>query len=158
MITVTKQVFFTRSARGRRRIKYEPSPSQIVPPGRVPRVSRVMALAIQFEQLLRDGTVSNTIELASLARVTQSRITQVMNLLHLAPDIQEELLFLPLVMRGDDPIHEKLLRPVCAATSFAKQRCLWVELKSRRRIMKPAARDSIACCARPIERAGARST
>jgi hypothetical protein len=89
MITVKKQVFFTRSERGRR------------PTG--PRVSRVMALALQFDDLLRSGTVSDTIELARLAKVTQPRITQVMNLLHLAPDIQEELLFLPLVTQGRDP-------------------------------------------------------
>jgi hypothetical protein len=107
MITVKKQVFFTRSERGRRRIEDEPPASQTVPPGRVPHVSRVMALAIQFEGLLRSGTVSDTIELARLAKVTQPRITQVMNLLHLAPNIQEELLFLPLVTQGRDPINEK---------------------------------------------------
>ena len=120
MITVKKQVFFTRSERGRRRIEDNPPASQTVPPGRVPRVSRVMALAIQFDDLLRSGTVSDTIELARLAKVTQPRITQVMNLLHLAPDIQEELLFLPLVNHGRDPIHEKQLRRVCAKTDWRK--------------------------------------
>ncbi len=129
MITVTKQVFFTRSQRGRRRIENGPPASQLVPPGRVPRVSRVMALAIQFDDLLRSGTVSDTIELARLARVTQPRITQVMNLLHLAPDIQEELLFLPLVTHGRDPITEKQLRRVCAEADWPKQRKRWGELR-----------------------------
>jgi len=131
MITVTKQVFFTRSERGRRRMADKPSPSQMVSPGRVSRVSRVMALAIQFEDLLRNGTVSDTIELARLAKVTQPRITQVMNLLHLAPDIQEELLFLPLVTQGRDPINEKQLRRLCAKTDWRKQRHFWAQLKSR---------------------------
>jgi hypothetical protein len=131
MITVTKQVFFTRSERGRRRIEDDPPASQLVPPGRVPRVSRVMALAIQFDDLLRSGTVSDTIELARLAKVTQPRITQVMNLLHLAPDIQEELLFLPLVTQGRDPINEKQLRRVCAKTDWRKQRHFWAQVKSR---------------------------
>ncbi len=131
MITVKKQVFFTRSERGRRRIEDDPPASQTVPPGRVPRVSRVMALAIQFDGLLREGSVSNTIELAQLARVTQPRITQVMNLLHLAPDIQEELLFLPLVTHGRDPLHEKQLRRLCAEVSWRKQRRLWSQLQSR---------------------------
>jgi hypothetical protein len=44
-----------------------------------------MALAIQFDALLRAGVVSDTVEMARLARVTQPRITQVMNLLYLAP-------------------------------------------------------------------------
>lgn len=64
-------------------------------------------------------------------RVTQPRITQVLNLLHLAPDIQEELLFLPLVAQGRDPINEKQLRRVCAETDWRKQRQLWVQLKFR---------------------------
>jgi hypothetical protein len=131
MITVKKQVFFMHSQRGRRRIEDKPPASQTVPPGRVPRVSRVMALAIQFDDLLRSGTVSDTIELARLAKVTQPRITQVMNLLHLAPDIQEELLFLPLVTQGRDPIHEKQLRRLCAEISWRKQRQLWSQLQSR---------------------------
>lgn len=131
MITVKKQVFCMRSAGGRRRIEDDPPASQTVPPGRVPRVSRVMALAIQFDDLLRSGTVSDTIELARLAKVTQPRITQVMNLLHLAPDIQEELLFLPLVAQGRDPINERHLRRVCAETDWRKQPQLWVQLKFR---------------------------
>jgi hypothetical protein len=81
-----------------------------------------MALALQFDDLLRSGTVSDTIELARLANVTQPRITQVLNLLHLAPDIQEELLFLPLVTDGRDPINEKRLRRICGEPDFARQR------------------------------------
>ncbi|GIW56338.1 MAG: hypothetical protein KatS3mg082_2742 [Nitrospiraceae bacterium] len=131
MITVKKQVFFTRSERGRRRIENDPPASQTVPPGRVPRVSRVMALAIEFDRLLREGIVANTIELARLAQVTQPRITQVMNLLHLAADIQEELLFLPRVTQGRDPINEKQLRRICAETDWRKQRQLWSQLPSR---------------------------
>jgi hypothetical protein len=113
MITVKQQVVFTRGERGRRRMEDRPSTTPTVPSGRVPRLARVMALAIQSDRLLREGVAANTIELAHLARVTQPRITQVLNLLHLAPDIQEELLFLPLVESGRDPIHEKQLRRVC---------------------------------------------
>lgn len=129
MITITKQIFFTRSERGRRRIDDRPPPSQLVPQGRIPRVSRVMALAIQFDALWREGTVANTVELARLAHVTQPRITQVLNLLHLAPDIQEEILFLPLVLCGHDPIHEKTLRPISAQISFDTQRKMWSKIK-----------------------------
>ena len=37
--------------------------------------------------------------------VTRARMTQIMNLLNLAPDIQEELLLLPPVTEGRDPDH-----------------------------------------------------
>jgi hypothetical protein len=62
----------------------------------------LMALAIRFEGLLRDGTAADLSELARLAGVTQPRMTQIMNLNHLAPDIQEQLLFLPPVAEWKD--------------------------------------------------------
>ena len=96
--------------------------------GRVPRVSRLMALAIKFEGLINDGIVSDQSELARLAHVTQPRITQIMNLLHLTPDIQEQLLFLPRVTSGRDPIHEKMLRPICAENNWARQREMWEKI------------------------------
>lgn len=131
MITVTKRVFFSRGERGRGRIETKAPPSQQASAGRVPRVTRVMALALHFDGLLRDGVVSDTIVLARLAKVTQPRITQVMSLLHLAPDIQEEILFLPLVTAGRDPIHEKPLRRVAAKVDFGVQRRLWKQLKEQ---------------------------
>ncbi len=57
-------------------------------------------------------------------------MTQIMNLNHLAPDIQEELLFLPRTTTGRDPIHEKMLRPIAAVVNFRVQRRTWRELHS----------------------------
>ena len=65
-----------------------------VPPRREPRISRLMALAIEFSDMLDRGDVADLTELATVAQVTQPRITQILNLTHLAPDIQEDLLFL----------------------------------------------------------------
>jgi len=124
MIKVKQMVQFTRSNAGRRQIVDEPAASP-PPVGRVPRVSKLMALAIRFDGLLRDGVVSDQSELARLAKVTQPRMTQIMNLLHLAPDIQEEVLFLPLVTTGKPAIHEKLLRPITAEVDWDKQREMW---------------------------------
>jgi len=39
-----------------------------------------------------------------VGQVSRARVTQIMNLLHLVPDIQEAILFLPRVVRGRDPI------------------------------------------------------
>lgn len=57
-----------------------------------------------------------------------------MNLRHLAPDIQEELLFLPLIERGRDSITERHLRPIAAVPDWRKQRRLWEELRSAHRV------------------------
>ena len=54
-----------------------------------------MALAIRFDQLLREGVVHNQSELAQLGHVSSARVSQIVNLLYLAPDIQEEILHLP---------------------------------------------------------------
>jgi len=126
MITVKRKIHFQRSERGRRRISRE-APAT-VEPGRVPRISRLMALAIRFDGLIRDGEVIDQSKLARLTHVTQPRMIQIMNMLHLASDIQEELLFLPLVMAGNDPIHEKMLRPIAAEVDWVRQRGMWYAL------------------------------
>jgi hypothetical protein len=61
----------------------------------VPRISRLMALAIWMQELVNRGEVADYAELARLAHVSRARITQIMNLTLLAPDIQEAILFLP---------------------------------------------------------------
>jgi hypothetical protein len=101
--------------------------------GRVPRVSRLMALAIHMDDLIRRGEVADYAELARLAHVTRARVTQIMNLLHLAPDIQEEILGLPRTKGGLDPIREKMVRPIAAIPDWRRQRRLWRELRDRQR-------------------------
>jgi hypothetical protein len=48
-----------------------------------------------------------------------------MNLLNLAPDIQEQILFLPEVEAGRDPVKEWEVRPIMAEASWVKQRGMW---------------------------------
>jgi hypothetical protein len=87
-----------------------------------------MALAIHFDKMIREGKVADQSELARLAHVTQPRMTQIMNLNHLAPDIQEELLFLPDVVEGRDPITERDLRQITRAMNWTLQRSMWSAL------------------------------
>ncbi len=98
----------------------EPSPS--VPRGRVPRVSRLLALALRLDELVRAGLVDDYATLAELAHVSRARISQIMNLLVLAPGIQETLLFLPRTVRGRDPIHLRQLQPLAAVLDWRQQR------------------------------------
>jgi hypothetical protein len=92
---------------------------------RVPRVSRLLALALRFEELIRNGQVSDYSALAQLGHVSRGRITQIMNLLLLAPDIQEGILFLPLTERGHDAILLASLQPVALTWNWNKQRRQW---------------------------------
>jgi len=88
-----------------------------------------MALALRYEQLLRAATVRDYVALAKLGQVTRGRITQIMNLRQLAPDIQEQLLFLPRVHQGRDPIHLHQLQPLAVILDWRKQRSMWKALQ-----------------------------
>jgi hypothetical protein len=60
--------------------------------------------------------------------VTRPRVSQIMNLLQLAPDIQEDILFLPRTLCGRDPLQLRQLQPIAAVLDWRKQRQLWHEL------------------------------
>jgi len=118
-------VKFVRKHQARRAVLPVPEDATPKPPGRLPRITKLMALAIRFEHLIETGAVTGQSDLAELGHVTRPRITQIMNLLHLAPDIQEAILTLPRVTEGRDPIPERHLRPIVAEPSWAKQRVMW---------------------------------
>jgi hypothetical protein len=102
--------------------------SSSLPAGRVPRVARLMALALRLDELVRTGQVTSYSALASLGHVSRARICQILNLIHLAPDLQEALLFLPPTQRGRDAIILADLMPIAAAFDWRKQRRLWRRL------------------------------
>jgi len=131
-LTIEREVHFQAQARGRKRLRAGPAPQGPPPdPGRVPRVARLMALALRFEGLLRAGVVRDYAELARLGHVTRARVSQVMNLLSLAPDLQEAVLFLPRTLRGRDPIPLWRLQPIASTPDWRKQRRLWAGLHGR---------------------------
>jgi hypothetical protein len=125
MITVKRQIKLSRASHGRRRVVPTTPNAVEVEPGRTPRISRLMAVAIRLERMLRTGEVANLTELARLGHVTQPRMSQILNLTLLAPDIQEELLFLRPVTSGKAAVHEKMLRPIAAETDWTQQRETW---------------------------------
>jgi hypothetical protein len=87
-----------------------------------------MALAIRFGEMIRSGEVSTYAELAGLGRVIHARMTQIMSLLCLAPDIQEEILFLPHTVKGRDSVQLRHLFPITAIADWRKQRIRWKSL------------------------------
>ena len=129
--TVTFAVHFRTGQGGRKRLRQgaRPSPPP-VNPGRIPRISRLMALAIRFESLIRQGAVRDYADLARLGGVSRSRISQIMDLLNLAPEIQEKILFLPRTPSGRDPITERGLRVVVDEASWARQSERWRQMKN----------------------------
>jgi hypothetical protein len=92
--------------------------------GSIPRIARLMALAIRVEGLIRQQTIRDYAEAAHLGRVTRARMTQIMQLLNLAPDLQEQILFLPL----SQGLNERNLRPIASRIDWDEQRRLFQDL------------------------------
>src|SRR4051794_41114731 len=94
-------------------------------PARIPRISRLMALALRFETLIANGSVRSYRELAEVGHVSRPRLSQIMQLAQLAPDIQEQLLFLPPTLEGPDRMFERNLRVVARVIDWEKQKELF---------------------------------
>lgn len=105
MIRTDHTIRFENGNRGKRQARTEKRKS--APAGRVPHVAKLMALAFRLDQLIRDGHVADQAELAPLGYVSRARLTQIMNLLYLAPVIQEEILILPPNAHGRAVIIER---------------------------------------------------
>src|SRR5436190_16122318 len=98
--TVQCAVHFEREARGRKRIKPgAEQPTAALPPGRVPRLTRFLALALRLDGQLRQGVLKDNSEVARLGHVTRARVSQILSLVQLAPGIQEAILFLQRTQR-----------------------------------------------------------
>jgi hypothetical protein len=108
------------------------------PTERVPRITRLLALAQKFEELIGSGVVNNYAGLAQVGRVSRSRVTQMTSLLNLAPDIQEEILFLRVEEAAQFRISEPSLRKLTATLLWNQQRAQW------RNLRRPAIRSEKA--------------
>jgi hypothetical protein len=110
------------------------------PTARLPRITRLMALAIKFQDMVSRGEVRDYADLARLGYVTRARITQIMNLLNLAPNIQEEILS----CKRDSPgIQERQLRSVTSQVLWQDQRRLWSRISPSRSLSTSATASEI---------------
>ena len=100
-------------------------------PQRPLRITRLMALAIHLNDLVATGEVGTFRELAAAGRVSRARLSQVLQLTHLAPDIQEELLFLPPTLRGPDSLLERHVRAVARLVDWEQQKQRFHALRER---------------------------
>ncbi|MBU1701040.1 MAG: hypothetical protein KJ970_13830 [Candidatus Eisenbacteria bacterium] len=130
--TLEFKVHFRNGDRGRRRLKRGARVSSTeANPGRIPRISRLMALALHFDDLIRKGVVKDYSDLARLGGVSRARISQIMDLLNLSPDIQEEILFLPRTTHRRDRVTERQIRNVVAEIGWESQWELWVKHRDK---------------------------
>ena len=101
------------------------------PQGRVPRITRLLALAHRCRDLVRDGVIINQSELAHYGQISTTRMSQIMWLDNLAPDIQDAILALPRTVQGRDAILEREVRAIAKTLDWEQQRKMWAALQDR---------------------------
>jgi hypothetical protein len=124
-------VHFTRRGGRNVLVSGERQIEQPIVIGRLARISCLMALAIHFDQLISEGSIEDFAEIARLENLSRARVTQILNLRLLAPDIQEALLRLPPVTRGHDSFGFREVQPIALVADWKIQRRKWRELHSR---------------------------
>ena len=103
-----------------------------LPSSCIPRVARLLALAWHVDELVRSGTVSSYAAAARLGHVSRARLSQILSLLNLAPDLQEELLFHQRHARGRQSLVLRQVLTVAAALDWQEQRRRWRRLRRGR--------------------------
>ena len=118
----TGQLFRVRDGKGWTFVDEPPAPPE--PVRRPARVARMLALAHRLQAAIDRGEYRDRAELARQVGFTRARITQILNLLLLAPDIQESVLGLEAV-DGKEPMSERVLREVARYECWDEQRMAW---------------------------------
>ena len=123
---VDVQFHFQRRGKNKVLVEGKEPPKPVKPKGRLPRITRYMALAIYYEDLIRQGHVYDYAEIATLGHVTRARVTQIMNLRLLATEIQETLLSLPRIERGRDTVCLMEMQRIALESDWETQRALFL--------------------------------
>ena len=121
----TGQLFRVRDGKGWAFVDEPPAPPE--PVRRPARVARMLALAHRLQAAIDRGEYRDRAELARQLGLTRARISQLLALTLLAPDLQARVLFLEAV-DGREPLTERALREVVRHEGWAEQRTVWASL------------------------------
>jgi hypothetical protein len=110
-----------------------PASTASPPSSRVPRIARLMGLALHVEALVGSGTISSYAEVARIGHVSRARVSQIVSLVQLAPDLQEHLLFLKRPGHGRESLPLRHVLSIAAFLEWDEQRRLWRKLLRARR-------------------------
>jgi site-specific DNA recombinase len=118
---VGKGIAFQQKARAPKRPPVE----------RPAKIARLLALAHHLDRAIASGKCPDLATMAARLKMTRPRITQVVSLTFLAPDIQAEVLALRAI-DGREPVRERALRPIATIPHWDRQRTQWERLKAAR--------------------------
>ncbi len=104
------------------------------PPSRPPRIARLVALAHLVDEKVATGVLRDHTHAASVLGISSPRLSQLLNLLHLAPIIQQQILLLEPNAKGRQRITERALRPIVALVGWDAQVEAWNDLMKEPRL------------------------
>ena len=102
----------------------EPPPAPVYCPA---RVAQMLALAHRLETAIEGREYKDRADVARQLGFTRARVTQLLDLTLLAPDIQEQVLDLEAI-DGREPLTERGLREVVGMVGWGEQRQRWGRL------------------------------
>lgn len=91
------------------------------PASRPARVALTLAMAHRIRQGILAGEIQDQADAARRLGLTRARLSQILDLTNLAPDLQERILFLE-VINGREPLRERALRVALRTASWEEQR------------------------------------
>ncbi|MBI3081915.1 MAG: hypothetical protein HYY94_03200 [Gemmatimonadetes bacterium] len=106
--TLTRRVAADRVVSAVPPRRRKPKPPKVA---RTPRVVELLRKALEWQALLESGEVPNQAAIGRREGITRARVTQVMGMLQLAPEIQQHILSMPDAVRRP-VISERALRPI----------------------------------------------
>lgn len=123
------QLFRYRSSRVH--LSDRPPPPKPEPVRRPAKIARMLALAHHLQNAIDRGLVADHAAVARKLGLTRARVTQLLDLLLLAPDLQEAVLAMEAV-DGVEPMAERTLRAVAHAGAWEEQRAAFSSCLERR--------------------------
>lgn len=125
MLTATRKLDFKSGKRIAKTIVEAGTHPEHSTPGRFPRITKMMALAIRLDHLISTRQVADQAELARVSHVSRARLTQIMDLNLLAPDIQEAIHVFENTERARDWMTERELRRITSVFDWQEQWRMW---------------------------------
>jgi len=123
------RVYFQAGYLGRKHLrKGVPSKEPQRPIDDLPRLTRLLALAHRWSGLIDEGVVSDYAEIAKMMGLSRARVTQIMDLLYLAPDIQDDILFARSSEKLELDVPDRAMRQITRIPDWNDQRKLWRSL------------------------------
>ncbi|ACY13254.1 hypothetical protein [Haliangium ochraceum] len=124
-IVVTGRLFRHGGGNGRSpRFTGKPAPSAPPPARRPARVAQMFAFAHRADGEVERGVFASRSAAARHYGMTIGRITQLLSLLWLAPEIQEDVLFLKAI-DGREPVSGQALEKIARIADWGEQRRGW---------------------------------